>query len=101
MEKTPESFEEIQKKNVETVKKDFTKAIEAYQPEHAILIMGKNVPINVPIEGQPNEYKFTMNITENICPERLDNFINVLTADATRLKKQKAGKKRFWLPSDN
>jgi len=97
MENKPESFEEIQKKNVETVKKDFTKAIEAFQPEHAILIMGKNVPI----EGQPNEYKFTMNITENICPERLDNFINVLTADATRLKKQKAGKKRFWLPSDN
>lgn len=97
MENKPESFEDVQKKNVETVKKDFTHAIEIFKPEHAILIMGKHIPI----EGQPNEYKFTMNITENICPERLTNFINVLTAEIARLKKIKAVKKRFWLPNDN
>lgn len=97
MENKPGSFEETQKKNIETVKKDFTQAIEDFQPEHAILVMGKHVPL----EGQPNEYKFTMNITENTCPERLDNFINVLTAEMARLKKRKAEKKRFWLPSDN
>ena len=86
------SFEDIQKNNQITVKRDFTQAIKDYQPEQAILIMGKHISI----EGKEKKYKYSMNITENIVPERLENFINVLKGEIIRLENIK--KQGLWKP---
>ena len=86
------SFEDIQKNNQLTVKRDFTQAIKDYQPESGVLIMGKHIPI----EGKENEYKYVMNITENIVLERVQNFINVLKGEIIRLENIK--KQGLWKP---
>ena len=87
-----ESFEEVQKKNKKKVYKDFIKAIVEFQPEQAVLIMGKHIPV----EGKVKEYKYLMNITENIIPERIGNFINTVKAEAIRLETIK--KQDLWKP---
>lgn len=92
MDNGSKSFEETQEENRRNVRKDFIKAIKTYQPEQALLIMGKNVPI----EGKENEYKYPMNITENVVPERIDNFINTLKAEIMRLENIK--KQGLWKP---
>ena len=86
------SFEDVQRNNQITVKRDFTQAIKKYQPQQAILIMGKHIPV----EGKEKEYKYVMNITENMVPERIDNFINVLKAQVVRLENIK--KQGLWKP---
>lgn len=86
------SFEDTQKNNRITVKRDFTQAIKTFEPEQAILIMGKHIPV----EGKENEYKYTMNITENIVPEKIQNFINVLKGEIIRLENTK--KQGLWKP---
>jgi hypothetical protein len=86
------NFKKIQKINIKNIKKDFFKAIKVFKPEQAVLIMGKHIPV----EGKENEYKYVMNITENIVPERIDNFINTLTAEIIRLKNRK--NKQLWSP---
>ena len=85
-------FEDVQKNNRLTVKRDFVQAIKKYLPEQAILIMGKHIPV----EGKEKEYKYTMNITENVVPERLENFINVLKGEIIRLENIK--KPGLWKP---
>jgi len=86
------SFGDIQRNNQITVKKDFIKAIKHYQPEQAVLIMGKHILV----EGKEKEYKYTMNITEHVVPERMDNFINTLKAEFIRLENIK--KQGLWKP---
>jgi len=92
MDNGSKSFKEVQEKNRRKVRKDFIKAIKTYQPEQAILIMGKNIPI----EGKEDEYKYPMNITENVVPERIQNFINTLKAEVIRLENIK--KSGLWNP---
>jgi len=86
------SFEDIQKNNQITVKRDFIQAIKNYWPEGAVLIMGKHIPV----EGKEKEYKYIMNITENVVPERIQNFINTLKAEIIRLENIK--KQGLWKP---
>ena len=86
------SFEDIQRNNQITVKRDFTQAIKDYQPEQAVLIMGKHIPV----EGKEKEYKYHMNIIENVVPERLQNFINVIKGEIIRLENIK--KQGLWKP---
>lgn len=93
MNNKPKSFKAIQRDNRLIVKRDFIKAIKKYQPEQAILIMGKHILV----EGEENKYKYTMNITENIVPERIENFINTITAETIRLKQQR----KLWTPLSN
>lgn len=85
-------FEEIQEENKRKVRKDFIKAIKTYQPEQALLIMGKHILV----EGKENEHKYPMNITENVVPERIQNFINTLKAEIIRLENIK--KQGLWKP---
>ena len=92
MDNGSKSFEDIQRNNQITVKRDFTQTIKNYRPEQAILIMGKHIPV----EGKEKEYKYTMNITENVVPERLQNFINVLKGEIIRLENIK--KQGLWKP---
>ena len=92
MDNSSMSFEDIQRNNQITVKRDFTQAIKDYRPEQAILIMGKHIPV----EGKEKEYKYTMNITENVVPERLQNFINVIKGEIIRLENTK--KQGLWKP---
>jgi len=92
MDNGSKSFEDIQRNNQLTVKRDFIQAIKKYLPEQAILIMGKHIPV----EGKENEYKYVMNITENIVLERIQNFINVLKGEIIRLENIK--KQGLWKP---
>ena len=92
MDNGSKSFENVQNNNRITVKRDFIQAIKDYQPEQAILIMGKHIPV----EDKEKEYKYVMNITENIVPERIQNFINVLKAQIIRLENIK--KQGLWKP---
>jgi hypothetical protein len=86
------SFEDIQNNNRIIIKRDFIQVIKKYQPEQAILIMGKHIPV----EGKEKEYKYIMNITENVVPERIQNFINTLKAEIIRLENIK--KQGLWKP---
>lgn len=78
-----EEKEKLEKQKEKFIKQ-IKKAIDDFEPENVIMLMGKR---KYDIEEAEEKYK--LNVMESVPPHIVDNFIKVLLGEANRLKQRK------------